>query len=108
MRNFQNPFEIYNQSFISAFSVCMTVPLIKLHTQFGDTSSNNLKSLLKNAGYIDKNVYKMVDKISNNCDVCKKYKVPPKPVVGLPTAADFNQSVALDLHYIDKNYGIFT
>ena len=50
----------------------------------------------------------MVDKISNNCDVCKKYKVPPKPVVGLPTAADFNQSVALDLHYIDKNYGIFT
>ena len=33
----------------------------------------------------------MVNEISNNCDVCKKYKkVPPKPVVGLPRATDFN------------------
>ena len=30
--------------------------LIKLHNQFGHTSSNNLKSLLKNAGYIDREV----------------------------------------------------
>ena len=58
---------------------------------------------MKNAGYIDKDVYKMVDEISNNC-VYKKYKkVPPKPVVGLPRATDFNQSVAIDLHYIDMN-----
>ena len=48
--------------------------LIKLHNQFGLTSSNNLKSLLKNASYIDRDVYKMVDEISDNCDVCKKCK----------------------------------
>ena len=30
MRNFQDTFEIRKQSFISAFSVCMTVPLIYL------------------------------------------------------------------------------
>ena len=35
--------------------------------------------------------------------ICKKYKkVPPRLVVGLPGATDFNQSVAIDLHYIDK------
>ena len=39
--------------------------LIKLHKQFRHASSNNLKSLLKNAGYIDKEV-KILDKISNN------------------------------------------
>ena len=36
--------------------------------------------------------------------ICKQYKkVSPRPVVGLPRATDFNQSVAMDLHYIDKN-----
>ena len=50
----------------------------------------------------------MVDEIGNNCDVCKKYKkVPPKPVVGLPRTTDVNQSVAIDLHYIDKNLWYF-
>ena len=46
----------------------------------------------------------MVDEKRNNCNVCKKYKkVPPMPVVDLPRATDFNQYVAIDLHYIDKN-----
>ena len=31
MPNFQDTFETHKQSFISAFSVCMTVPLIKAH-----------------------------------------------------------------------------
>ena len=63
-----------------------------------------MKSSLKNAGYIDNEVYKIVDEINNNYNVCKKYKkVSPKPVVGLPRATDFNQSVAIDLYYIDKN-----
>ena len=29
MRNFQDTFQILKQSFISAFPICMTVPLIK-------------------------------------------------------------------------------
>ena len=50
----------------------------------------------------------MIDEISNNCDVCKKYKkVPPKYVFGLPRATDFNQSVAMDVHYNDKNLWYF-
>ena len=64
--------------------------------------------LLKNAGYIDKKVYKMIDEISNKCDTCKKYKkVPPKYVFGLPRATDFNQSVAMYVHYNDKNLWYF-
>ena len=64
--------------------------------------------LLKNAGYIDKKVYKMIDEISNKCDTCKKYKkVPPTYVFGLPRATDFNQSVAMYVHYNDKNLWYF-
>ena len=45
----------------------------------------------------------MVDEIRNNC-VYKKYnKVPPKPAVGLPRSTNFNQSVAIALHFIDMN-----
>ena len=33
MRNFQDPFEAYKKSFISAVSICMTVPLS--HTLIG-------------------------------------------------------------------------
>ena len=36
MRNFQNNFEIRKRSFISAFSICMTVPL----SDFGQNNEN--------------------------------------------------------------------
>ena len=50
----------------------------------------------------------MIDEISNKCDACKKYKkVPPKYVFGLPRATDFNQSVAMNVHYNDKNLWYF-
>ena len=41
MWNFQDTFETCKQSFISAFSICMTVSL-KLTPQNGQTHSNNL------------------------------------------------------------------
>ena len=34
MRNFQDTFEMRKRSFISAFSICMTVPLISWHKYF--------------------------------------------------------------------------
>ena len=34
MRNFQDIFETRNRSFISAFSICMTVPLILFNGYF--------------------------------------------------------------------------
>ena len=82
--------------------------LIKLHKQFGHASSNNLKSLIKNAGYLNDEISNLTDEVSLNCDICKQYKkVSPGPVVRLPRATDFNQSVAMDLHYTDKNLWYF-
>ena len=84
------------------------VKLVKLHKQFGHASFNNLKNLLKNAGCFNEEISKLLTEICNNCDICKKYKkASPRPVVGLPRATDFNQSVAMDLHYIDKNLWYF-
>ena len=40
--------------------------------------------------------------------VCKTHKKPPpRPVVGLLTAATFNHTVALDLHSLDKKFWYF-
>ena len=35
MGNFQDTFETRQQPFISAFSICMTVPLSKVHLRIG-------------------------------------------------------------------------
>ena len=44
---------------------------------------------------------KVVDSVSENCDVCKRLKRPPnRPVVGLPLATEFGEMVALDLKQI--------
>ena len=82
--------------------------LVKLHKQFGHASSNNLKNLMRKAGCLNDEISKLVSEICDNCDICKKYKkASPRPVVGLPRATDFNQSVAMDLHHIDKNLWYF-
>ena len=45
MRKFQDTFEIRRRSFISAFSICMTVPLIKnTLVSFDDDTENILLS----------------------------------------------------------------
>ena len=78
--------------------------ILKLHKQFGHASSNNLKNLLKNAGLLTIEISKVVDEISKNCVICKTHKKPsPRPVVSLPRATKLNQTVATDLHSLDKN-----
>ena len=82
--------------------------LLKLHKQFGHASSNNLKSLLKNAGLLTTEISKLVDEINLKCVICKTHKKPsPRPVVSLPRATNFNQTVAMDLHSLDKNIWYF-
>ncbi|CAF2215336.1 unnamed protein product [Rotaria magnacalcarata] len=50
------------------------------------------------AGIKDDNFLKMIDECSENCDICRKYKKAcPRPVVGLPLAREFNDTVAMDL-----------
>ena len=40
--------------------------------------------------------------VSDNCTVCKQYKIPsPRPVVGFSLANEFNEVVAMDLKFHD-------
>ena len=45
-----------------------------------------------------------INNVSSNCTTCKLYKkMPPRPVVGLPMATEFQETIAMDLKfYNDK------
>ena len=51
MREFQDSFKIHKQSFISTFSICMTVPLINvdvaIHLSSSEIASTCFKSTIK-------------------------------------------------------------
>lgn len=70
----------------------------KLHRQFGHPSVKSLKAILQNAEVIDKQSQKVIEDITQNCEICKRYKkTPARPVVALPLATQFNEAVAMDL-----------
>ena len=74
----------------------------KLHHQFGHPTAAKLKTLIKNAGVANKELEKAVDKYSDSCDTCRRFKKPtPRPIVSLPMATKFNETLAMDL----KVYG---
>ena len=72
--------------------------VMKLHRQFSHCTAIQLKNLLKSAGVEDERYNKIIDEISENCEICLKYKkVKPRPVVGLSRGRYFNDIVAMDL-----------
>ena len=79
---------------------------LKLHRKFAHPSQEKLLLLIKNAGepwHGNQNLGEEMKNISNNCPTCKKYKkVPPSPVVGLPMATEFQETVAMDLKFYDS------
>ena len=81
---------------------------MKLHEHFGQASTANLKKLMQNAGIKDPEVYRDMTEIVEKCDVCARHKkTPPKPVVGMPLEEDYNHTVAVDLHELDRNVWYF-
>lgn len=81
-----------------------TKSLLKIHKQFGHASAENLKKLMQNAGIKDKDLFKKMTKLVEECDVCAQHrKTPPKPSAGMPLADDYNQTVAVDLHELGRN-----
>ena len=75
----------------------------KLHKQFAHPSSDKLIELIRNSGISDKKIEDMVTTISDNCDICARFKRPPlRPVVAMPLASEFNEVVAMDLKFIDQ------
>ena len=77
--------------------------ILKLHKQFAHPAPERLKKLIRNSGVDDDNIMKLVDNISDSCDICKRFRKPPsRPVVGFPLASEFNQTVAMDIKYINS------
>jgi hypothetical protein len=73
----------------------------KLHRCFAHPSSDRLLRMVNAAGEEWANNEELkaeIRKISNDCDTCKIFKkAPPRPVVGLPMASEFNETVAMDI-----------
>ena len=75
--------------------------ITKLHVQFGHCRAEKLSALLKNAGYSNKERSKLIEKVCSSCDVgCQFGRVKARPVVGLPNATEFKQTIAIDLHFL--------
>ena len=76
---------------------------LKLHRQFAHASEQKLLGLINNAGHPWSNNEELKSEIKKVCDECKTCKVyrrpPPRPVVSLPTATRFKETVALDLKF---------
>ena len=78
---------------------------IKLHKQFGHPTAGKLIKLLHNAGVHNKKLESELNKISDSCEICLKFRKPiPRPVVALPIADKFNDLVAMDLKSYDGVY----
>ena len=78
--------------------------VLKLHQQFSHPSKERLRSLVTSAGIKDQQFLKLIETVSNECEVCQLYRKPsPKPIVGFPNARVFNQTVAMDLKEYSKN-----
>lgn len=77
--------------------------LIKLHKQFGHASADQLSQLLKSAGTSDANTLDMIQRVTEECEVCFLHKtLVPRPVVGFPLATEYNETVAVDLHELEE------
>ena len=74
---------------------------MKLHRCFAHPSADRLLRLVNSAGIRwsqNENLKKEINKITESCNVCKIFKkAPPRPIVGLPLATEFQESVAMDL-----------
>lgn len=74
---------------------------LKLHKQFAHPSSTKLKKLIHDAGIVDHPIFDSIDKVTQDCSICKRYKqTPPRPAVAFPLASTFNDTVAMDLKFI--------
>ena len=71
---------------------------LKLHRQFGHPTPAKLIRLIKDSGIKNSELERAVEKVSKECDTCRRFqKAKPRPVVCLPMASKFNEAIAMDL-----------
>ena len=70
----------------------------KIHQVLAHPLPEILKKFFRHSSENDKDVLKLVDEVSNECEICRRFKkTPSRPKVALPVSSDFNQCIALDL-----------
>ena len=74
---------------------------LKLHRQFGHPTAEKLIKLINLSDYKDDlELKRTIKEITENCDVCKRFKrPPPRPIVALPHSSEFNEVVAIDIKF---------
>ena len=74
---------------------------LKLHKQFSHPSASKLQKLIRDSGVTEHPILTAIEKVTEQCDICKRFKrTPSRPVVAFPLASTFNETVALDLKFI--------
>ena len=72
--------------------------LLKIHRQFGHPREETELDLLKKTNCLDKEAKELLATIHSRCLTCKKFSsTPPRPVVSLPPASEFQEVLTLDL-----------
>ena len=62
---------------------------LKLHQPFAHAPSKRIISLIKDANVEDHELFKSIIDAEDNCQICKRYKMPQlKPAVGFSLAKD--------------------
>ena len=78
---------------------------VKLHRQFGHPSYKKLLELVSRSGspWSENDELKsFIESVTNNCKICQVYQhTPSRPIVGLPMATKFCETVAMDLKEFD-------
>ena len=78
---------------------------LKLHKQFAHPTAPKLLELLNNSGLLNAALREEVVKVTDSCDICCKYKKPvPRPIVSIPLATKFNETISMDLKVYGKCY----
>ena len=73
--------------------------ILKIHKQFGHSSSSSVKKIIHNAGALHSELSKIIDDVKSKCDICIKYRKPSsRPVVGYAKVTTFNETISMDLH----------
>lgn len=68
-------------------------------------SGSRLKKPLMDGGIDDRAMLKTIETIHVSCEMFKIWETSPphKPIVGVPLAKEFNESIAMDLNDLDGN-----
>merc|ERR1712237_112131 len=77
----------------------------RIHNKLNHKSKEQMLYAFQNAGKLDKTTRENIEKVLNDCDICKKNsRSKSKPSVVIPRATDFNSIVSIDLKSIGKKY----